>query len=475
MTTTVKNIEALTADVFLDILRDHWYGQDVRSGPDGKDSPGLRINAISATKVDQGVLSDVYRVRLEYSMPNQDTNNNVDGQEQQGAEPISSAPVPAPPTDWLVKFCRPDLGLSWMCRNETIFYGRLAPTLMQNHHRLPFAIPKFLNGSDQHIILEEVTNIETYPLTEGCPPEKIDFLLKSLAAWHAACWDSELLPPRSLPDAKGRSIERHTAATEIHGKQTLLVFPPGMGQRLHPLQKEGLFVASWRKFMDHLRPKLSLLRSDQQESPLDEGPFEFASDLCRRLSDRKLRDVHDLVHRHRVTCVHGDFHIANWLFPRTTAATTPNAKPVLVDFATVGYGNPLIDLVFFLVVSTNDDVASDPQLLLKEYYRLLIEYDPKISTKMTLSTLQEWFPWALLCQFMILVAYDGVCRDIAEAEEDEQKRRSQIQHFGNVNRRVILAIRSVDCWDRILSTLDCTTLEERLEAERFCQNTALTI
>ena len=150
-------------------------------------------------------------------------------------------------------------------------------------------------------------------------------------------------------------------------------------------------------------------------------------------------------------------------------------KPILVDFATTGYGNPLIDLVFFMVVSSNDNTVSDCQLFLKQYYQLLIEYDSSLSAKISLSTLCEWLPWALLCQFMILIAYDGVCRDIAAAEENEQKRASQFQHFFNANRRMILAIKSIDNWDLILSKLPVATPAEQQEARIFCQNTPLVI
>jgi thiamine kinase-like enzyme len=66
-----------------------------------------------------------------------------------------------------------------------------------------------------------------------------------------------------------------------------------------------------------------------------------------------------VVHRHRVTCVHGDYHIANWLFPTNN---DQQRKPVLIDFATTGFDNPMIDLVFFLVVSTNDKVVSNSPL-----------------------------------------------------------------------------------------------------------------
>ena len=420
MTRRIDNVQDLTPDLFWDILCENYKEQDDVVIP--------KINAISVTKVDQGVLSDVYRVHLDY----QTADNEYENENE----------TYPPPADWLAKFCRPDLDLSWMCRNETIFYQSFAPTLSKNGKKsLPFCIPRFLSGSDHHIILQQVQNITTHPLQEGCPPAKIAFLLKSLASWHAACWESDTL----LRDES-------------------LVFPTGMGQRLAPLQKEGLFATSWSETIDHMR-----LRANDDE---DLQLLEFATDLCQNLERKRLRDVHEQVHSHRVTCVHGDFHIANWLFPTCKV----QQKPVLVDFATTGYGNPLVDFVFFLVVSTNDETVSDSKLVLEHYYDMLIEYDSTLESKISLQTLQEWFPWACLCQLLILVAYDGVCQSIAQAEEDPYKRETQLQHFYNTNRRMLLACKSIeDDWDSILSQLEPITPKEQEEARIFCERTPLRI
>ncbi len=418
--TRIEKVEQLTIDAISDILNENWS----QSNDNDKEEAGMipKVNAISVNKVDEGVLSDVYRVHLDYK------TDEIDDEKS------------APPANWLAKFCRSDLDLSWMCRNETIFYSQVAPRLVADASGLPFSIPKFLSGSDRHIILQEVTDIKTYPLTEGCPFEKIEFLLQSLAAWHASCWESEALLSHKIEEE--------------------LVFPTGMGQRLPPLQKEGLFVESWKDTLDHMRFR-------------DEKLLDFITDLCQKLATLKLRDIHDKVHNHRVTCVHGDFHIANWLFPKSGQGD--ERKPVLVDFATAGYGNPLVDLVFFMVVSTNDAIVSDSQLFLERYYNLLIESEPSLSSKITLSTLREWFPWALLCQFLILVAYDGLCRGIAQAERDQAKRESQLEHFCNVNRRMVLALKGVEDWDLVVSKLQSTTPEEQNEAKLFCQTTPLVI
>ena len=116
--------------------------------------------------------------------------------------------------------------------------------------------------------------------------------------------------------------------------------------------------------------------------------MDAAQQLLQRLEPLRLRDVHERVHApsSRRTCVHGDYHIANWLFRNNyvfnsdkgddsntpTRPTDPSSrKPVLIDWATCGYGNPMIDMVFFLLVSTKDDIVSDIEPWLQRYYIVL--------------------------------------------------------------------------------------------------------
>jgi hypothetical protein len=110
-----------------------------------------------------------------------------------------------------------------------------------------------------------------------------------------------------------------------------------------------------------------------------------------------------------------------------------------------------------------------------EYHRLLLSLEPNLEEKLPLDTLTEWFKYALVCQWTILVAYDQVCRQIAINEPDKQQREIQLQHFRNVNRRAILALRSIDNWDKLWATMKESTEEERREARNYCENTLLTI
>jgi len=474
----IENVESLTEVLFSDILRHNWIKQQDGYCNDSSETYDNnrvvpKIKGISFEKVDQGVLSDVFRVHLEYENAMTNVNRMILASSvEEESTTISGATDVSPamarcldsseksedaliPADWLVKLCRPDLDLSWMFQNENIFYSRIVPSIIAETScftRLPFTLPKFLCGSDQHLILQEVIDVKTHPLSEGCPSDKINFLLRCMAALHAACWESKVLL-FSLNSNNDLDVEDSSCCDS-------LIFPAGMGQRLPPLQKEGLFIISWQETIDHLR----------LQKELDTKQLDFITNLSQKLSTLKLRDVHEMVHQHRVTCIHGDYHIANWLFP-----ISGNRKPVLVDFATTGLDNPMIDFVFFLVASTNDTTVSNTPLFLEKYYQLLIEYDPNLTSKITLATLQEWLPWTLLCQFMILVAYDRMCRKIAEGEQDNTKRENQIQHFCNVNRRIVLAMSSIENWEAILSKIETTTVEERQEAQLYCQHTALVI
>jgi thiamine kinase-like enzyme len=458
-TIVIENIESVTADLFSRLLRAHGRSESINRFP--------TVESLASERVDQGVLSQVYRVHLTFA-----------GEVKNDRHDVNSS---FPASDWMVKLVRKDLNLQWMCKNETCFYSQYAKELFEDGSRsdedtngdshgsttvanlsaLPFAIPKFLDGSAQHIILQEVLNVQTFSLVGGCPFEKIDFLLQALAAWHAKCWKASCF------------YENNDTIKDD------LVFPAGMGQRLPPLQKEGLFVTSWQETVMHTFVGSS---SDDTDGLLLLA--RFATNHSRRLAKLRLRDVHGRVHQHRVTCVHGDYHVANWLFPRdggdrTEARTRINEMPVLVDWATAGYGNPMIDLVFFLVVSTNDQVAAEAyQVWLPKYHAILVE---RLSlrgippTEFTLETMKEWFRWALLCQWLILVAYDNVCRQIAMSESDEGRRESQLEHFRNVNRRATLAMKNVDSWDETLENLPTTTAADRFEAQQFCGKHSLEI
>ncbi|KAL3925046.1 MAG: hypothetical protein SGILL_000668 [Bacillariaceae sp.] len=427
----IQTADSLTPELFAKLLNEHWHSEGTNT-----EQKQFQVDSLSKEPVDLGVLSQVYRVHLKFKEENAGSSSS-------------------PPAEWLVKLCRPDLNLSWMLKNEAAFYRRIAPHFFEaannsnsNSTSLPFSVPLVLSGDENHVILQEVLNVETFQLMEGCPHDRIPVLLRCMAGLHATCWKSE----------------KQTMRDTLAG---FLTSPPGMGQRLHPLQQEGLFVSSWKETVDCI----------QFDPVNDAETLQFITEFCEQLETLKLRAICDQVHRHNVTLVHGDFHVGNCLFPkpRSMAGVAHDDRPVLVDWATAGFGNPMIDLAFFIVASTNDEAASNSRQYLEEYHKLLISYQPWLAETVSLKTLNIWFPFALLCQWMILVAYDNVCRQIAENEPDEQKREAQLSHFQRVNRKAVMALQSIPNWRETLSTLDVATEQDKEEAQGYCNKTSLAI
>jgi len=273
-----------------------------------------------------------------------------------------------------------------------------------------------------------------------------------------------------------------------------LAFPVGMGQRLPSLQKEGLFVRSWKETLDNISFEDEDGGADESgvsssnSSSSSDTTKSFIQKMSQRLETLRLRDVHDMVHKHRITLVHGDFHVANFLWPSLQSSTTTatatatdtddsesTTRPYVVDWATCGYGNPLVDFVFFLVVSTNNNCVSNVYGWLRKYYDLLLKYNPNLRSTLTVETLKEMMMPALLCQWLILVSYDAMCRQIALSEANETKCEMTSRHFNNVNLRTVLAMKSLDGWDKLLNEIPKTNDAERLEAQDFCVKTPLEI
>ena len=286
-TTKIDNVESITANLFSDILRDHWIKQNSDTDNDNDSEISNyndnnvavvvpKINSISLKKVEHGVLSDVYRVHLDYDEP--EYTNSKNNQADAGDD-ATITKIIIPSTGWLVKICRPDLDLSWMCQNEIIFYDHVLSSITtttssssspssiaDTTNSLPFTFPKFLCGSDQYLILQEELDVITYPLMDGCPSDKIDFLLRCMAGMHATFW--------------GKS----NFFDSSNNNNVSLVATAGMGQRLPPLQKEGLFISSWQETIDYLR-----LQNELEDTDV----IDFITNLSQKLSTLKLRNIHD--------------------------------------------------------------------------------------------------------------------------------------------------------------------------------------
>eukprot|EP00804_Cyclotella_cryptica_P023934 CCRYP_010051-RA/>CCRYP_010051-RA protein AED:0.17 eAED:0.17 QI:0/-1/0/1/-1/1/1/0/202 len=158
-------------------------------------------------------------------------------------------------------------------------------------------------------------------------------------------------------------------------------------------------------------------------------------------ADSRIKKCATRVTEQKYTIVHGDFHIGNILLPKGRQTTVDGSGesriPWLVDWSMVGVGNPLIDVVFFLVVGANDigihqtdssSTSKNVERILKRYYTTLNEQKLKeLSTDepnnhSTQQSLQlSWdecvsmFRECLLNQLVILVCFDSLCRAMADA------------------------------------------------------------
>lgn len=492
----VDSIDKITPDLFSKLLNDRYHSKGYTTIP--------KISKLTLESVEQGVLSQVKIVNVEFEHLNNDetttTTSTTAPHDHRNDEII--------PRRWILKICRKELNLNWMFRSEKVFYEQLVPKLTidnndadddddddddnNNEKAFPFSIAKSLGASDSHLILEYINDCVCYDLVGGCPTDKIEFMVRSLACWHAKCW-------------------QHPALIEYSSN---FMNPPGMGQRLSPLQKEYLFSTKWKETLNRMKlqkndnedndnAKKNKVKEDVED---EEELYEFSYQLCEQLSSLRLRDVHDIVHKERWTCIHGDYHVANWLFPKTTNDDDDGTendtnetddgerdnkkkkniqKPVLVDWGTCGYGNPMIDVVFFFIVSTNTDVVCNIHEWLQLYYTTLMTCNPNIAESLSLSSslqknvqqtiFMEWFQWTLLYQWMILVTYDEMCNNIALSEVDVKKRRSTLRHFKNVNHRALYAMEVIGNWDTIINTIPKITEKEIEEAETFTKQNVLTI
>jgi thiamine kinase-like enzyme len=268
------------------------------------------------------------------------------------------------------------------------------------------------------------------PSKQGC------LLLECLCAWHASCWESPFFQDEKLV--------------------SLLSNPPGIGQRLDKLQLEHLVRQDWSMFLDNITEMDPTLRQASQS-------------LCETLAPLRLQNVQERVQEQNCTCVHGDYHIANCLFPSND--DDDKRKFVLVDWATCGYGNPMVDVAF--VVSSHDEVVSNVHPWLLRYYENLLKWNPQI--QVTYETCCEWFQWALLNQWMVLVAYDYMCRGIAQTEPDASKCQHILNHFQRVNRRALLCMTSSFGWTELVASLPVATEEEQHQAKAYSDQTPLAI
>lgn len=125
-----------------------------------KKDHALVVKSIYKTRIDDGVLSNVSLVQLEYEQ-----------------EPKEA------PKAFIVKSLRSDLPMTEMLLVETTFYTRIAPQF-----NLPFRIPAFIHSSDSCLIIERIECDKNFKVTESCPKDFLQRILIQLAKMHALFW-----------------------------------------------------------------------------------------------------------------------------------------------------------------------------------------------------------------------------------------------------------------------------------------------
>jgi hypothetical protein len=125
-----------------------------------------------AEPVEQGVLSRVFRVHLDFESASSASASKP------ATTTLDASSIP--PNVWIVKFRRGELDLGWMFVTETFFYSKFRNYLLaavdsdsDSGPELPFDIPQMLHGSNDCIILEGISAVTCYQLSQGCPLNKV--------------------------------------------------------------------------------------------------------------------------------------------------------------------------------------------------------------------------------------------------------------------------------------------------------------
>lgn len=299
------------------------------------------------------------------------------------------------PSRWIAKFLKSSLPLEDHFYVESNFYTTCAQELREAVTFIE--IPKALYCGAKCIVLEYIANTTSYTLLEGCPHYRLELVLSSLAHIHAHFWNaqspiSDLLSPTA-----------------------------GIGSAMSGLQKEQTFPKLWKAFVD--------------EVLLDDAQRVQLHTICRDLSKRRLGDTHDQVHQYQPTMIHGDFHVGNLLFHDNNNTVT------ILDWATCGTGNFMVDVVFFFLVSTQLSTKEMMHTWLPYYHQVLLESNPNIDVSWKTSV--YYFRTCLLNQFIVLVCHDEISKMLLKTQvESSQLLEHYSQHFTNVNKRCVEALLS---------------------------------
>lgn len=315
---------------------------------------------------------------------------------------ILEVKLSAQAVQFVVKFRKAEIPMDDLFSVEGAFY-QLVDELEQMKASFPFRLTKALATGTHWLLLEYIPweNVTSLNVHQSCPTDQFDDLIRRLAKMHEHCW------------INSSSSSSTKMAAIINKYSTKLADAPGAGQSLPSSTRQEQFEAAWPAVKKRLVPFFS------SES------LQQVDDIVKWIATcDRIEAIKRCVDEKRYTLVHGDFHMGNMLLPKQIEGhiDRTDTRPWLVDWSFSGIGNPLVDLLFFLAM--NDIRAQDTQRVLQDYYDVV---------KVTSLSWDEFFTMfrqCLLNQFIILVCYDSLCRDMTHSLSCEM-----VDHFDRVNAR----------------------------------------
>lgn len=342
--------------------------------------PGRSVASFEWAPMEVGVISEVVSISVALRV---DSTSDSDS-DQGGSTEIRRL---------VGKFLRPEFPFERMFAVEAAFYRRFLPAAA----KFPFETPAAAFLSPTLILLERVERVETFACVAGCPAGRVQQLVHKLAQMHARFWDTDC---------------------------SALATSAGIGSELSGAAKRAQFPDCWASFL--------------ADVPLSGQDRARVAALCRRLSadPERLERVHELVADGPLTLIHGDFHVANTLFP---AGGDADADQVwLLDWATCGRGNPMRDLAFFFIVSVSSrDRRAHEAAALETYHHTMVTEG---RAQLSLDDWRRLYRVCVLNQFLILVVYDNLSKHLASSAKTDKLRAELHAHFTEVNVRACLAV-----------------------------------
>lgn len=280
----------------------------------------------------------------------------------------------------IAKQIRADFPQEEMFRVEIAFYN-----IMNNKTQIgeSIFIPRVLFQSPNQLLILEKLNGKS--IGNKCPISTIDRMITCIANLHHTMWDT---PCDTLSKTAG------------------------IGSALPGLQKEIQFPNLYETFLSNVN--VSIQHKEQLHS------------ICQQISSCSISNLHDSVH-HFKAFIHGDLHMGNILLMKDNQFG-------IVDWATCGSGNPMRDVAFFLIVSCDWNLLDIPALL-QLYYTTL----NKPST-WTIHECKTHFYSCVLDQFIILVCYDALSKQIAHGSTSSSEKSRLLSHFDRVNANACQAV-----------------------------------